>query len=59
MTAVKSFFGNISKEFRKIVWPTEKEMKEYSVQVGVFVLVLTVYFFVVDTIISQVVSLLG
>jgi len=56
---VKSFFQGVTKEFKKIIWPTEKEMKVYSFQVFVFVTILAVFFFVVDTIISQGLSVLG
>lgn len=56
---VKSFFQGVTKEFKKIIWPTEKEMKAYTGQVFVFVAILAVFFFAVDAIISQVLSILG
>ena len=59
MSKVKGFFKGVSTELKKISWPTEKEMKLYTVQVLVFVAILTVFFFVVDLGISQVISLLG
>ncbi len=59
MSQVKGFFKGVSAELKKIAWPTEKEMKSYSLQVLVFVVVLTTFFFAVDLVISQVMNLLG
>ncbi len=52
MSQVKGFFKGVSAELKKIAWPTEKEMKTYTLQVSIF-------FFAVDLVISQVMSLLG
>lgn len=56
---VKSFLQSVTKEFKKIIWPTEKEMKAYTAQVLVFVVILALFFFFVDAIISQGLYLLG
>ena len=53
MSQVKGFFKGVSAELKKITWPTEKEMKTYTVQVMCFVIVLSVFFFAVDLVISQ------
>ncbi|MBC9723358.1 MAG: preprotein translocase subunit SecE, partial [Lactobacillus sp.] len=39
MSQVKGFFKGVSAELKKITWPTEKEMKAYTVQVMCFVIV--------------------
>ena len=57
MSQVKGFFKGVSAELKKITWPTEKEMKTYTVQVMCFVIVLSVFFFAVDLVISQVIGL--
>lgn len=59
MNQVKGFFKGVSSELKKITWPTEKEMKSYTAQVLIFVALLTVFFFVVDVLVSQVITLLG
>lgn len=59
MSQVKGFFKGVSAELKKITWPTEKEMKSYTLQVLIFVVVLSIFFFAVDLVISQVMSLLG
>ena len=43
MSKVKGFFKGVSTELKKISWPTEKEMKLYTVQVLVFVAILTCF----------------
>ena len=59
MSQVKGFFKGVSAELKKITWPTEKEMKTYTLQVLIFVVVLSIFFFAVDLVISQVMNLLG
>ena len=59
MNQVKGFFKGVSSELKKITWPTEKEMKSYTAQVLIFVALLTVFFFLVDLLVSQVITLLG
>lgn len=59
MSQVKGFFKGVSAELKKIAWLTEKEMKTYTLQVLIFVVVLSIFFFAVDLVISQVMSLLG
>ena len=59
MSQVKSFFKGVSAELKKITWPTDKEMKSYTAQVLIFVALLTIFFFAVDLVISQVINLLG
>ena len=59
MSQVKGFFKGVSAELKKITWPTDKEMKSYTAQVLFFVALLTIFFFAVDLVISQVINLLG
>ena len=59
MSQVKGFFKGVSAELKKTSWSTEKEMKAYTVQVMFFVIVLSVFFYIVDLVISQVMGLLG
>ncbi len=59
MSQVKGFFKGVSAELKKVTWPTDKEMKSYTAQVLIFVALLTIFFFAVDLVISQVMNLLG
>jgi len=49
---MKDFFSNIKLEFKKITWPTSKELKLNTLQVFVFIVILSFFFFVVDTTIT-------
>ena len=59
MSQVRGFFKGVSAELKKITWPTDKEMKSYTAQVLISVALLTIFFFAVDLVISQVINLLG
>ncbi len=59
MNRIKSFLKGVSTELKKVTWPSEKDMKAYTIQVLVFGAILTAFFFVVDLVISQVLSILG
>ena len=52
---MKEFFANIKVEFKKITWPTDKEMKLNTAQVFVFMIVLSLFFAATDAVISAVV----
>ena len=49
---MKEFFGNIKQELDKITWPTGDEMRLHSIQVFVFMVVLSIFFACVDAVIS-------
>ena len=49
---MKEFFGNVKQELDKITWPTGKEMKLHSIQVFVFMVILSLFFAGIDGIIS-------
>jgi preprotein translocase subunit SecE len=52
-----SFFGESWNELKKVRWPNRKEMVSYTVIVMVTVLFITIYFWVLDIGISQLVDL--
>ena len=49
---MKEFFGNIKLELDKITWPTGEELKLHTIQVFVFMLILSIFFAGVDAVIS-------
>jgi preprotein translocase subunit SecE len=55
MGKIKSFFGNVVSEMRKVSWPKRKELTRYTVIVLSTVLFMTVFFAIVDLGISNVV----
>ncbi|MBW5449191.1 preprotein translocase subunit SecE [Cohnella sp. CFH 77786] len=52
-----SFFGDSWSELKKVRWPNRKELISYTVIVIVTVLLVTLYFWVLDIGISQLVDL--
>lgn len=59
MSKVKSFLKGVSAELKKVTWPSDKDMRKYTIQVLTFGTMLTAFFFVVDLLISQVIEMLG
>jgi len=59
MNRIKPFFSGVSAELKKIMWPSEKEIKENTLKVIVFVAILAVFFFVIDIVINQVIQFIG
>jgi preprotein translocase subunit SecE len=52
-----SFFGDSWSELKKVRWPNRKELLSYTLIVIVTVLLITLYFWVLDIGISQLVNL--
>ena len=53
-----SFFSDSYAELKKVRWPSRKELTSYSVVVLVTVIVVAIYFWVLDIGISQLVELI-
>lgn len=51
-----SFFGDSWNELKKVRWPNRKELVSYTIVVIVTVVVVTLYFWVLDIGISQLVD---
>jgi len=52
-----SFFADCWTELKKVRWPTRKELVSYTLVVLVTVVVTTIYFWVADIAISELVEL--
>lgn len=46
--ATKSFFTDVSKEMKKVSWPTREQLRESTVVVIVTCLIITAIVFVID-----------
>ncbi|MFF2754650.1 preprotein translocase subunit SecE [Psychrobacillus sp. NPDC058041] len=53
MANVGGFFKNVMSEMRKVSWPRKKELTRYTVVVLATVIVMAVFFALVDLGISQ------
>lgn len=54
--SIANFFRNISSEMRKVSWPKRKELTNYTITVIVTVVLLAVFFMVVDLGISSLIE---
>ncbi|WP_168123554.1 preprotein translocase subunit SecE [Paenibacillus sp. HB172176] len=53
-----SFFGDSWAELKKVRWPSRKELTSYSAVVLITVIVVTIYFWLLDIGISELVQLI-
>ena len=53
MSSLSSFFHNVGSEMRKVSWPKKKELTGYTITVISTVVIMAVFFAVVDLGISR------
>lgn len=53
-----SFFGEVKSELKKVRWPNRKELTTYSVVVLVTVILMAVFFWIIDLGISRLIDLI-
>lgn len=53
MANISGFFGNVVSEMRKVSWPKRKELTRYTIVVLSTVVVMAIFFAVVDLGISE------
>jgi len=54
MNKIKEFIEGVRKEMRKVSWPSQKELKDNTVVVIVFSIILSIFIFGIDHIYSTV-----
>ncbi|MGE8207230.1 preprotein translocase subunit SecE [Heyndrickxia sp. NPDC080065] len=54
--SITKFFRNVSSEMRKVSWPKKKELTGYTITVIATVVILAVFFMVVDLGISSLIK---
>lgn len=55
---IKNFVGEVSKEMKKVSWPTKDQLKESTIVVLVTTAILTTYIFVVDFVVTEAIKLI-
>lgn len=55
MSSLTHFFRNVSSEMRKVSWPKRKELTGYTITVITTVVILALFFAVVDLGVSKVI----
>lgn len=58
LAQAKQFFTDVSKEMKKVSWPTRDQLRESTVVVVVTCLVITAIVFVIDQAMTQVMNLI-
>ncbi len=53
---IKNFVGEVSKEMKKVSWPTKEQLKESTMVVIITTLILTSFIFLIDTGITEVIK---
>ena len=56
MEKIKNFLLDVQKEMKKVSWPTQKELIDYTIVVVVFTIILSLFIFGVDQVYTVVVE---
>lgn len=59
IASIKAWFKGVFKEVKNVRWPNKKEMAKYSVATIMFILFFAAFFFVVELIMTFILSFLG
>jgi len=51
---VIDYFKDVQKEIKKVSWPSQDELVDYTIVVVIFTIILAVFIFAVDRVISAV-----
>ncbi|MEX0845773.1 MAG: preprotein translocase subunit SecE [Balneolaceae bacterium] len=54
MSKINNFFDGVVKEFKKVSWPTQKELTDNTIIVVVFSIIVSVFIFGVDQMYSTI-----
>jgi len=58
MKRFQNYIRDVIAELRKVTWPTREELKGSTITVIIFSLMCTVYVFIVDSLLGQLVHLI-
>ena len=58
MNKISSFYNEVKQEALKITWPTKPEIISTTIMVFIFVLIASLFFLLVDKVISYLVTLI-
>jgi preprotein translocase subunit SecE len=56
ITQTKGYFDDVSKEMKKVSWPTREQLKESTVVVLITCFIITLFVFIIDTIMGFIMS---
>ncbi len=55
---ITEFINGVTKEMKKVTWPTKDELKESTTVVLVSTIVISLFVFLVDSVLMQIIKLL-
>ncbi|MCB2205358.1 preprotein translocase subunit SecE [bacterium] len=55
---ITAFFDGVTKEMKKVTWPTKDELKDYTTIVLASTIILSLFIFVVDAVFTKFLELL-
>lgn len=55
---IKLFFGDVSKEMKKVSWPSQDQLKESTIVVIAVCFVITIFVYAIDTVMALVMKAL-
>ncbi|WP_421775565.1 preprotein translocase subunit SecE [Gracilimonas sp.] len=58
MSKINDFFDGVVKEFKKVSWPTQKELIDNTIIVVVFSIIISVFIFGVDQMYSTILEVI-
>ncbi len=56
--AIKNFANEVVKEMKKVSWPTREQLKESSYVVIITTLIFTAFVFLIDQVMTKVISMI-
>lgn len=54
MEKIKAFLEDVRKEMKKVSWPSQQELVDYTIVVVIFTIILSAFIFAVDHVYSTI-----
>lgn len=56
-TKIGNFISGVKTEFKRVKWPSKKEMVKYSIATIIFIIICALFFYIIDIILAALHSL--
>ena len=57
ITKIGNFISGVKTEFKRVKWPSKKEMVKYSIATIIFIIICALFFYIIDIILAALHSL--
>lgn len=58
MDKIKQFLEDVRKEMKKVSWPSQQELVDYTIVVVIFTIILSAFIFAVDQVYSTILEVI-